>query len=479
MFCMPNPLWMRTLLILLSLRPAFSRTKTHIWFSCAVCALLIRTQIDGVASMASAMGGGRKVYSRLLAFFASCGVDHGVLASYWGRILFRHPLALKIRERHVLVLDGTKAPRSGKRMPGVKRLHQSATTNTKPEYITGHSLQSVAVLFRSLNGATAVPLFSRIVEGLRRDPGDKLSQLERFPPMLKSVMQGSSFYLVADAYYYAGKFANAILAMNGHLITRARGNAVAYLPAEPSTRKKRARGRPKKYGEKKTLQSLAKIKSGYLDAPSPVYGESGVTLFYKVVTLMWRPAERLVKFIIVRHPNRGKGPIYLMTTDLEMEPLQVIMAYGLRFKIEVSFKAAVHTMGSFAYRFWTKSYPSNRKIKGDQYTHKMDKLDSEKVWRKFNCYHLFLQTASIAQGIAQILAAEMPSKILELDTDFKRTVIPLPSEATVKRALAKTCFIFSGMPDCAERCVNRMALALLGVMPIKSGEPKEKAARMA
>jgi hypothetical protein len=246
--------------------------------------------------------------------------------------------------------------------------------------------------------------------------------------------------------------------MDGHLITRARGNAVAYLA--PKGVGTRTRGRPRKYGKKVRLHDLAKNKEGYVKAGSPLYGETGVTLLYKEVVLLWRPLEGPVKFILVRHPHRGKGAVFLMTTDLTLSPLDVIMAYGLRFKIEVAFKSAVHSIGSFAYRFWTVALPKARRIGGDRYTHRMRRDLSKRIWEKFESYHVFLQVAAIAQGISQILAAEMPEKVREEDTEYRRTVIALPSEATVKRVLEKTCRIFSGMTDDPELCINKITVAL-------------------
>jgi hypothetical protein len=41
-----------------------------------------------------------------------------------------------------------------------------------------------------------------------------------------------------------------------------------------------------------------------------------------------------------------------------MDPLDVIILYGYRFKIELSFRHALHVVGSYAYHFWTHE-PSN------------------------------------------------------------------------------------------------------------------------
>ncbi|MCP5022554.1 MAG: IS66 family transposase, partial [bacterium] len=47
------------------------------------------------------------------------------------------------------------------------------------------------------------------------------------------------------------------------------------------------------------------IKEAFVAAPSPVYGEQGVSLSYRCVNLLWRPIGALVRFVLVDHPTRG------------------------------------------------------------------------------------------------------------------------------------------------------------------------------
>ncbi|MHB1671737.1 MAG: hypothetical protein ACYCVM_06830, partial [Acidiferrobacter sp.] len=64
---------------------------------------------------------------------------------------------------------------------------------------------------------------------------------------------------------------------------------------------------------------------------------------YRVRNLIWRPVGHLVRFVIVHHPHRGT--IFLLCTDLTLEPMEILQLYGFRFKIEIGFKQAVHVLG--------------------------------------------------------------------------------------------------------------------------------------
>ncbi len=62
----------------------------------------------------------------------------------------------------MFVADGLKAPKEGRKMPAVKKLHQESADNSKPEYIFGHSFQTVSLLVQGALGPVfSVPLASR------------------------------------------------------------------------------------------------------------------------------------------------------------------------------------------------------------------------------------------------------------------------------------------------------------------------------
>lgn len=415
------------------LRPACSRTRSFMWFATAVAGLTVRTEMLGVTSVVRALKLHARFYDRLLDHFHSEAIGPDTLAALWARVvlrLFPHPL--RVNGRLVLVGDGIKAAKRGKKMPAVKLLHQQSECN-KPEYIMGHSLQAVSILVHAAKSVFAVPLAMRIHEGLVWSNRDRRTVLDKMLTLLGIVDIGQAFYFVADAYYASGKIINGLLDQNNHLVTRVKSNAVAYAPHVQHGPKKR--GRPRIYAEKISLKSLFKDKQALQEAPSPVYGEKNVTLQYRTCDLLWRPAARIVRFVAVIHPTRGR--CLLMCTDTTLSTLEIIRLYGLRFKIEHGFKQAVRVIGSLSYHFWMKKMKPLRRRNGNQYLHRESLDYRNAVKRKINAYHLFIQAGLVSQGLAQYLAAVFPQLVWDSFGSWLRTIRPgiPPSELVVATAL--------------------------------------------
>ena len=71
-----------------------------------------------------------------------------------------------------------------------------------------------------------------------------------------------------------------------------------------------------------------------------------------------------------------------MCTDTSLSAIEIIGLYGLRFKIEHSFKQAVRLIGSFAYHFWMQDMNPLRRRNGDQYLHRESQDYRDAVKRK-------------------------------------------------------------------------------------------------
>jgi hypothetical protein len=434
----PASLWSSWWNAIVLLRPAFSRLHTFLWFATIVAGLTVRLELLGVTSIVRALNLRSGLYTSLLRNVHSSAVKLDRLSALWAQAMLRlMPSALRVNGRLVLVGDGIKIAKRGSKMPAVKLLHQQSQSNTKPEYIMGHSLQAVGLLVHAAHSVFAVPLAARIHEGLVWSNRDRRTLLDKMLGLLDILAIAVPYYFVADAYYAAGKIVRGLLKQGHHLVSRVKSNAVAYAPAQPNKGKKK-RGRPKIYGKKIKLKSLLADAGSMQQVASPVYGERNVTLRYRVVDLLWRPAGLLVRFVAVIHPTRGA--CLLMCTDTSLSAVDIIRLYGLRFKIEHGFKQATRLIGSFAYHFWMKDMVPLRYRNGNQHLHRKPADYRAHVKRKIRAYHVFIQAGVIAQGLLQYLAVVSPKLVWDQFGSWLRTIRPgiPPSEFVVANALRQT-----------------------------------------
>ena len=344
----------------LALRKACSRKRTFTWMVLALLGLSIRSDLLGVTSFIRAGFIHEKKYRRILHFFHSPALNLEKLTKLWVQFVLRvfHPVTFG--DYILLIADGLKVPKEGKKMPAVKSLHQESENNSKAPFIMGHSFQVLGLLVSGPVGQFfCVPLVSRIHEGLVWSNRDKRTLLDKLVGLLFGVMGSmqQKSILIADAYYASKKVIKPLLKEGHHLVTRVRITTRAYYQA--ASPKKAKPGRPKVYGQKVLLRHYFKRLKDFTTAPSPVYGETKVDIQYFCKDLLWRPVGRMVRFVLVNHPTRGR--MMLMTTLTSLDPLDIIRIYGYRFKIEVSFKQAIHTLGTYAYHFWMKDMPRTRK----------------------------------------------------------------------------------------------------------------------
>ena len=432
-------LWLEWMKCVIELRPACTRSRSFLWMIVCLIGMTIRVDFFGVTSIVRALGLKAYCYDRILDFLHSSSLNIERLTQLWIKLVLKiFPKPLRVNNRYVLVGDGLKVAKEGRKMPAVKSLHQESQNNSKAEYIMGHSCQAIALLVGALESFFAVPLVCRIHEGVKFSNRDHRTLIDKILFMFTTLDLNDLCYFVLDAYYANRKMVKGIFQDGHHLITRLKSNAVAFYPA-PELSGHKGRGRPKKYGEKVKIQHLFKEKDQFKTALSPVYGEKNVSLLYREIKLFWRAAGMLMLYVLVIHPTRGH--IMLTSSDLAAAPLDIISLYGLRHKIELSFKNALRVVGTFVYHFWMKTMERTQRGSGNQYLHHKSNQYRDNIKRKISAYHRHIQLGLIAQGLLQYFSCVFPQMVWSKFGSWLRTIrsgIP-PSEQVTAIAF-RNCF---------------------------------------
>ena len=399
-------LWAKWMAVVLQLRPAFKRIRTFQWSVTILAAIAVRKDFLGVTSYIRSIGILPSAYTCVLNLFHSDAVNLKLLTELWFKLILKiFPFKFRINGKPVLIGDGIKIGKEGRKMPAVKLLHQSSQSNSKAKYIMGHSFQAISILTSFCKTFMAVPISCRIHEGIRKGPKDRKTLMDKFFSMTREVKIKENVgdcYLVADAYYACGKLAKGLNKDGISLITRVRKDGVAYLPVK----KYSGKGRPRKYGKKVKLWNFfTKLEK---EMVSPIY-EDDTFIRYGVFDLLWRPYGEKVRFCLVDYPGRGR--VILMSVDVSVGGEDIIRAYGLRFKIECGFKELVHDIGAFRYHFWLLGAKKKRRGDGEQHIHKEPLEQKIKIHQKINAYHLHVQMGVIAQGMNQYIASNFGAEV--------------------------------------------------------------------
>jgi hypothetical protein len=420
--------------------------------------MMIGQEHVGVTSIIRELFLDPRHYEPILHFFRSTAWKVEKLRHWWLKTVMESSVLYYENNMAVMIGDGTKKSKEGKKMPCVKRLHQESENSAKPSYIFGHMFGMVGVLAGNVGKMFCVPLSIKIHDGAHKilcwgaeaegagEPKDESHVVKIIRDASECAKQLGKSILLLDAYYLS---VPALVALSGEaktagrgllsIVVRAKKNATAY---EQPVRKP-GRGRPPKKGKTIKLMALWADNQGALSSTTAMlYGkEETISFLYR--DLLWgKKHYQPLRFVVAQ--IAGASPIILASNDLTLSPVDIIRLYSYRFKVECAFSQLKNTLAGFAYRFWSMAMPKLKRFAPSN-TEPLEKVMDENgkrlICSAFRATQGYVTVAAMALGLLQICSLRFKDEVNASPLRWLRSRSNVvPSEATTADFLRKTLF---------------------------------------
>ena len=128
---------------------------------------MLRSDKLGVTSIIRDLALAPGCYEPMLHFFRASSWSLEGIRERWHSAVSRYAPLYKEGNLHVLVGDGVKQSKEGRRMPGIKKLFQESGNSAKPRFIHGHMFGGLGILAGSIRNWACIPLSIRLHNGLK------------------------------------------------------------------------------------------------------------------------------------------------------------------------------------------------------------------------------------------------------------------------------------------------------------------------
>ena len=318
--------------------------KAFACFIILVCGIMLRTDYLGITSIVRALALRPEVYNALVHFCHASSWDLTLIRHCWWETIAKCMPLYQECGMYIFIADGVKQAKEGRRIPGVKRLHQESETQSKAEYIFGHMLGCVGVLIGKAGVLFCLAASLRLHDGLQECAawaGGQacwaLSHVVQLFMDCSDVAQriGGAAIVVMDRYFLTTPGLLMLQQLNKartvHLdvIIQAKKNCIAY--DLPPAREPGQRGRPRQKGDKVQVAALFQThRDAFIPAKVELYGKIHALRYYCINLLWGKGLYQELRFVLVQMSD-GRESIFACT-KLDLDPLTIIRFYSYRFK---------------------------------------------------------------------------------------------------------------------------------------------------
>jgi hypothetical protein len=258
------------------------------------------------------------------------------------------------RPRLLLAVDDTPTKRYGPCVQGAGIHHNPTPGPADQKFLYGHIWVTISLVLRHpLWGTIGLPLLGSLYVRLKDIAKIPKKHLWEFRTKLQlaiaglrpliqlAIAAGNTVWIVADGAFAKYPFLRPLRRMGATVVSRLRKDAALWtLPPQP---KQRTRGRPRKYGAKRIhLKRRAAHPLGWEQVECLVYGQL-ITKTIKTFLATYRPAEGVIRVVIVKEDNRCES---FFCTDPVATPREIIEAFGDRAAIEQDFHDVKEVWGA-------------------------------------------------------------------------------------------------------------------------------------
>lgn len=245
----------------------------------------------------------------------------------------------KLPERLFWIADSTQTEKPhSKKVASLGWFHRTKKVDGRGKNLKGHCYVFAAHLYQKTTGKVNA-WASTLVGALLYVKGRTIPELTVELARQLRLPEGIRNCWIVDRGILCRGLLRGLGELKQFVIGRMRRNQVVYFAPEQS----KTGGRQRIYGEKSRVDQLRTQFPDRLrrqEMTLRVWGKLHKVEVLSAEILMrgvWRGRAQVARIIMIVVPDLPLEPWYLLTTDLELDPRQVVEAYDGRYQIEINF----------------------------------------------------------------------------------------------------------------------------------------------